>query len=249
MRIILVLMTLASCILPGCQASPSARSMDQPDPYERLIQQPLPPGNVRISLERWHLDERDSQGFESFVRSRDPKLSASVGSPPLASGLNVFALRGDVSVVLGTSQTRRTTRTRSSQFVVLVPGSTAWMDVVRIDPRHGAWAVTWRGGRPIRVPSVNGSVLRVGVGRADARGVQVRLEPFLRSVAGKGGVVRIDALKTQVTLTPGVPHVIMARRDRTDSAASAWLSSRTTSGRSQVVLVMRADVGKPLSDR
>ena len=239
MRISLLAIGLSVHAIGGCQAGPrTGASMGEPDLLQNLLSEGLPPGNVRLQLERLHVQRTDRSAFTTLLRYRDPNFRASVGSGRPTGGLRIFAMREGWSAALGASQRSTVRRERHKQFIVLAVGTSAWLEVVR--SQQVAWPFRHGG----RVYQVTGSLLRVKVLSADARSIRARLEPHFRTADGRGGRVRIESLTTTVELRPDATHLIMADQNQTRSLASGWLGSGESSRLRQTALLVTAEVGR-----
>ena len=168
-----------------------------------------------------------------------PRLSVGVG------GLDVFSTRQGFTAAIEASRNKHTRSSKTTQFIMLRPSTSARLEVLEIERKP--WLVYLPTTRyPTLVSTFNeevlGSGLNVQLIRANEREVEVELMPYFISYK-KRGTRYLRELATTVVLQPGVPAVIMSHNNDTSNLTSTLLSRRSEKSQSEVIAVLRAEVG------
>lgn len=246
---------LSGCLIVD-ESGAGSRSPSRPRPnrrggddaWDRAIRQPLPPGNLRITIDTFEFEAVDRTVFEAALKYQDPNATVAAGGLSGANGLLLFAAKGNFTAAFRAevSRTRRVGSTQ--QFLTLMTGGRGRFDVLQSEPVSRLVLIPLYGGGAAVVRTiqerVTGSGLEVQVHSAGPEGVDLELAPyFTRAV--DGGALLLHELKTRFTAIPGRPHAILADR-RTDAAfAQNFFSMHVGTRRLEVVKVLTVDVGKP----
>ncbi len=252
--------TIGFCVLAalawGCESPPGAdrpRAPREPwataEMWKDAANQPLPPGVVRVKIERYEVDERDRQAIEAAIRYRDEQVDVSAGGLTGRNGLMIFAAESGVSGALRVRDDSRYTRRSSSQFLLLNEGTRGSLQM--IEQSYRPWRVVvpvWRGAVVVRTirAEVTGTGMFVTVSKATPGAVTVRLTPYFdrRRAAGReNGRIVINELQTTLTVVPGRPYVIMQDQRHDHALARGLLSHRSDEAHAQVIVVLTVDVG------
>ncbi|MBI1375438.1 MAG: hypothetical protein GC159_22210 [Phycisphaera sp.] len=261
-------------IAPGCKTTPSEPADPEAEAIRQRAQEleaqrearlaemnrrggasdvvmSVPPGNVRVNLERVSFDRRERQSLDAMIGYRDRNVDVQVGGTSRHNGLAVYALQGGWRGAISVGGSTRTSRSISSQFILLAPGGTASLEAVTLQPRP--WVVvvpTWRGGVLVSRSQydVTGSGMAVTVRGVSASGVDVELLPYFHAArttdarGGRGGAIQLDELRTRVIVPPGVPIAVMSDSSATTDTARSWLSYRRDDRVTDTLLVLTVDV-------
>ncbi len=134
----------------------------------------VPAGNVKVNIDRYEFGRFDRDVFGAAVDYRDDSIYIHASGPGMQHGVRVFAARDNVRAGLAASHRSATYRSRSSGFALLVPGSTAQLDVVEISPQPYVVVIpTYDGGALVAAGTeqvVTGSSMRVTVHEVAAGG-------------------------------------------------------------------------------
>jgi hypothetical protein len=207
----------------------------------------VPPGNVKVEIERHAFGRFDRTVFDAAADYRDDAVHVHAGGPGTRNGLTIFAARDDVGARLSASHRSGTYRSRSRGFAMVVPGATAQLDVVEVSPQPYIVVIpTYDGGALVGAGTeqiVTGSSMRVTVLEVSEQGVTLELLPYFHGEQRRGRLM-VEQLATTVTVPEGRPIVIMADRQQQQSLASQWLSRTSQSQQTQVIAVLTVDVGR-----
>jgi len=232
------------------QRQPSGREgflQDRTDEFWRqAADQAVPPGNVRITIDRFEVDERDVEAYEVAIRYRNDDVSIILDERVNAHGLKIFAADAGIHAALQVQSSNRMRRNTSRMFLLLVPGSTGSLDILQAQTRPYLVVVpVYRGALVVSQTEyeVTGSSMRVKVHHADLNRVELELMPYLRS-ARDGKAIFINELRTRIVVPSGQPTVIMADKSNASSLTKQILSRRSESSRTEVISVITADVGR-----
>ena len=241
---------LAGCNSVLSQGEPSGREallQDRADEFWRqAANQSVPPGNVRITIDRFEVDERDVEAYEAAVRYRNDNVSIVLDERVSAHGLKIFAADAGLHAALQVQSSNRLRRSTSRMFLLLVPGSTGSLDILQSKARPYLVVVpVYRGALVVSQTEheVTGSSMRVKVHHADPERVELELMPYLRR-ARDGKAILINELRTRIVVPSGQPTVIMADKSDASSLTKQFLSRRSASSRTEVISVITADVGQ-----
>ena len=241
---------LAGCnsVLPQRQSSEREGFLqDRSDEFWRqAADQSVPPGNVRITIDRFEVDERDVEAYEAAIRYRNDDVSIILDERVNAHGLKIFAADAGLHVALQVRSSNRMRRNTSRMFLLLVPGSTGSIDILQSQARPYLVVVpVYRGALVVSQTEheVTGSSMRVKVHHADPDRVELELVPYFHS-ARDGKAILINELRTRIVVPSGQPTVIMADKSNASSLTKQILSRRSESSRTEVISVITADVGR-----
>ena len=200
----------------------------------------IPKGNVRIIMEVYEFSTEQRDAWSLAARYRGPRISVDVG------GLDVYSTRDGFTAAIEASRNRHTRSSKTRQFLLLRPSTSGRLQVLEI--QREPWLVYLPTSRyPTLVTTfreeVLGSGLNVRLVRASKEGVEVELTPYFISYK-KRGTRYVRELATTVILQPGVPAVVMSHQDDTANLTSTLLSRQTQKSQSEVIAVLRADIGE-----
>lgn len=218
----------------------------RPDPWREAQRQPLPPGNVRLTIDRIETDVTDRRAFEIALQYRDDSVTVQAGHLTGPNGLLVFAARNGLQAALRASHSRTRRRRLTRQFLVLMEGGEASFDVIQQRP------VVWDVVIPLHLGAVvvrtlreriTGTGMRVAVRGVGPRGVDLEITPYLRR-ASDGRELRIEELKTRLLLEPGRPYVFMMEGRQGSDFAAGFLSFGSGTRRTQVIQVLTVETSR-----
>ncbi|HEX9793641.1 MAG TPA: hypothetical protein VGC54_06620 [Planctomycetota bacterium] len=227
----------------ACQQD-SARRDDFDRERDRILRAArraeLPPGNVRIRVERFETDSSDARTFELALRYRSGGLEIGAGGTT-PGGLQVHVADGGLAAALSARSGSSRALVRSESFLMVVPGYAA--DLQLVGERPQPWIVVLPGiGTAAGVRTeVTGSGLGVFVHAASADTVDLELRPWFRRATG--ATVQADSMRTRLRVPTGAPVVVMADRSRRDTIARGLLSWRDEANEREVLLVLTAEFG------
>jgi hypothetical protein len=251
----LALAALSGCIVADDpHAGPSSRPRRDrhgDDAWNRALRQPLPPGNVRVTIDTLEFEAIDRTVFEAALRYKDPNVTVQIGGLSGRNGLLLFAAKGNFTAAFrAESPKMRRTGTRQ-EFLTLMPGSRGRLQVLQSEPVSRLVLIPLYGGGAAVVRTiqerVTGSGLEVQVHSAAPDGVDLELMPyFTRAV--DGGALLVTELNTRFVAAPGQPYAILADR-RTEAAfAQTFFSVASGTRRLEVIKVLTVQVGGSRED-
>ncbi len=208
--------------------------------------QPLPRGHVKVRITRYELARRASQRRAVFFRYRDRNLRVAAGALD-RHGVTVFAARPGLRTALSSSTRTHEREQVTEQFLVLLAGHQASLDVVQVRPEP--WLVVvpvWDGvalATTIR-ERVTGTGLHVAVHSASPQAVDLELLPFFHRADRHEGRLEVTELRTRLRVVPGRSYVIASQNTATSDFGSAFLTARSDERTREVVLLLRAEVGE-----
>ena len=235
--VLLLLLSSCSTIEPG--SSPRRdRGRSLLEQYRNL---PVPAGNVRITIERHEVVDRDAAHVRTAMRYRGPRVTVAAGHPPVG----IWHTRDGFSAAISGGRQNRGYRSSSRKFLMLQPGTEASLELLESRPQP--WTVVlpvYDGLAVVETfrEEITGTGFYVTVHRAGANGVDVELTPWFHSKRHRG-VLKVEELTTRVTLQPGVPAVIMADESSQHDVTRQLLSYASRNKQSELVVVMTAEVG------
>jgi len=207
----------------------------------------VPAGNVKVNIDRYAFGRFDRDVFGAAVDYRDNGVYVHASGPGMQHGLEVFAARDDVRAGLVASHRSGTYRSRSRGFALLVPGSTAQLDVVEISPQPYVVVIpTYDGVALVAAGTeqvVTGSSMRVTVHEVNEDTVTLELSPYFHGEQRRGRLM-VSELATTLVVPEGRPIVIMADQQQQQSLAAQWLSRTSQSQQTQVIAVLTVEIGR-----
>lgn len=243
----MMLVPLAAACLGACGgAATTDRGGSAMADFDRAAEAPLPPGAVRVQLERYEMVEAYREVIEAAVDYRSEAGDAGVGPIARKNGLVVFAAESGVRAAVRAEQSRRTSRSVSRQFVVLQSGSRASLATWRTQPAPWPALIIVYGPRGLQQrfidQRITGSGFVVKARQVSPDAVQLELTPYIHR-ARDGRAIAIDEVATTLTVRPGVPYVIAHDRGLRRSVGRALLSRRVDERTRDMLLIIQADVG------
>lgn len=246
----LLLAGAGGCIIvdePG-SASPRRRTRDRWDEeWDRAVRQPLPKGNVRVTIDSFEFETIDRTVFEAALRYKDSNATIQMGSLTGVNGLLLFAAKDGFTGAFR-AETSRARRIRTTQqFLPVMVGSRGRFEVLASIPLVRTIIIPIYGGGAAVVRTyeerVTGSGFEVAVHGEDERGVDLELTPYFNREAD-GDALIVTELRSRFTAVPGRPYVLMADRRRETAFAQTFFAAHAGERRLQVIKVLTVDVGR-----
>jgi hypothetical protein len=207
----------------------------------------VPPGNVKVNIDRYEFGRFDRDVFGAAADYRDHNVHVHASGPGVQHGLRIFAARDNLRAGLVASHRSTTYRSRSRGFALLLPGSTAQLDVVEISPQPYVVVIsTYDGGALVAAGTeqvVTGSSMRVTVHDVSEDTVTLELLPYFHGEQRRGRLM-VRELATTLVVPVGQPVVIMADQQQQQSLATQWLSRTSRSRQTQMIAVLTVETGR-----
>ncbi|MDX1681816.1 MAG: hypothetical protein R3336_01735 [Phycisphaeraceae bacterium] len=239
---------LLAATATGCSGPRATRTTTLNDwtdrAWQQALEQPVPPGNVRVVVDRYVLEEKRLAAVRVAMRHDDPTIKVGGATDAHSNGLNVFVARSGLTARIRAEMSQQQQRRAQRQMLLTVPGYTATVQAVRYEaePRTLLLPV-FRGVVLVRTlqQRVTGTGLAVTVHGAAGGMVYLSLKPWVRR-RDDGKAIFIEELTTRVRVPAGRPVVVMARRDQPTSIGWQLFSWQETSGIHEVMMVVRAQL-------
>jgi len=232
-------------MVAGCKSQPRTER-EQPADWPSVAQAAIPPGAVRVTIDRYEIDQRDRTAIQGAISYRDHNVSVTAGRMGGPNGMLVFAATKGVHALLRVSRDSRYRRTHSSQFIVMDAGRSGSLQALSIQPRPWAVVIDIFGTTGV-IRTINelvlGSGFHVSTQPTDGGAVTVTLTPYFNRFKDRD-VIRVDEVATALTMQSGVPYVIMHDETRRKSITTALLSHTAMDQNRQVIIVLQVDVGR-----
>ena len=246
---LLILALVLVGVTTGCDEDGATASRRQPDIFEQTRREidsarnaPLPKGNVKVTITRYEFDRREHSHRNVLLGYRDASVRVQTGN--LArNGISIFAVRDGFEAGLSVSRRQNSRQEVVQQFLVLMPGSEASFEAVKI--AHEAWPVVvpvWYGyqlGYTIR-ERVTGTGMKIKVHTATPKRVVVELTPYFHR-ADRKGLLEVNELRTRISVIPGRSYIIASDRGGTSNFGSTFLTSHSRSRNREVVILLKAE--------
>ncbi len=267
-RELTILLLAVTAILAGCRAyesgatpprspstttgggAPSTSDTRSGDPFadaRRRIDEarslPIPTGNYRVRVERVWFSEADSSAIGAVVGYTDDHWDVQAGGAAPDAGFRVGVAKDGFYGMLDGHLRSSRDATREEAMLMMAPDYPASLFV-----GETRYVVPFRvGGRPygLVVPEGQsvGTSLETICTPAGPGAVQVTLTPIFSQLGARGETVRVTEATTSVRVPLGRPFLLASHDRTTDSAATALLSRRSSSGTEQAVLILTVDGG------
>lgn len=245
------LLALLLSILPmvsGCASEKAQRAAEEQELYRAAIRPSVPPGRVRINVDRLLYDGDDSQVRGWASHYRDKKAQPVYINGGMDAGLDLYPCRVGLTSLLMMDREPPRPRLRNDQSVLLMPAIPSRVELLPATPltRLVEVPIYSKATKQVvgfRNERVNGSGLLIEVLHIDGRTVRLEVTPyFLRAV--DNAELTLDGLRTVLDLPNGQPVVVTAARSGQNEMTHELFSRPDGDSREWALLVISADVGE-----
>ncbi len=213
---------------------------------EAARNQPLPPGNYRVDVERLWLSTSDMWAIGVLFGYADEHVKVKAGSKVADPGFRIGVAGGDFAAQLSGTMKQTSSSERTQMNLVTMPGAPASL-LVGEQQYHVPYKIMlphYPGGY-ILLPQDRfvGASLTVTVSPAGPGTVQVALTPSFSKAAKDGSTLHLTEMTTTVLAPLGQPLLISSSNRSTNDVASTLFSRSSSQGEQQGVMVLTVTGG------
>ena len=241
------LLLILPLALPGCASKKAQRAAEEQENYRAAIRPTVPPGRVRINVDRLQFDGGDGQVRTWASNYRNSKAEPVRIISNHNTGLVLYPCRVGLTSLLMMDREPPYPRLRNDQSVLLMPAIPSRIELLPSTPytrmiEVPIYSTATKQAVGYRNERVTGSGLLVEVLNIEGRNVRLELTPyFVRAV--DNSELMIEDLRTVVDLPNGQPVVMMSSTSGGNEMTRDLFSRPNGERREWALLVISADVG------